>query len=153
MITVELLHLIQTCCLDFLPQSVFRPIFQQHLHSNLISCSTSAGNDFSVQAVRCGVDKEGGRRAVSDRRGSLGRWEEGRKAGQEGDQRFSFQSTLLSASRCFGTKGVRAPDVVTMATMMSKNKAVHVSKWFFFSRLKNFQKIIVFLLRCCWFDF
>lgn len=45
--------------------------FQQHLHSNLISCSTSAGNDFSVQAMRCGVDKEGGRRAVSDHSGSF----------------------------------------------------------------------------------
>lgn len=43
----------------------FSPVFQ-HLHANLISCSTSAGNEFSVQAVRCGVDKEGGRRAVSD---------------------------------------------------------------------------------------
>lgn len=38
----------------------FSPAFQ-HLHANLISRSTSAGNEFSVQAVRCGVDKEGGR--------------------------------------------------------------------------------------------
>lgn len=38
----------------------FSSVFQ-HLHANLISCSTSAGNEFPVQAVRCGVDKEGGR--------------------------------------------------------------------------------------------
>lgn len=56
----------------------FSPVFQ-HLHANLISCSTSAGNEFSVQAVRCGVDKEGGRRAVSDPGAGVGvgreRWE------------------------------------------------------------------------------
>lgn len=55
----------------------FSPVFQ-HLHANLISCSTSAGNEFSVQAVRCGVDKEGGRRAVSDPGAGVGVvWERG----------------------------------------------------------------------------
>lgn len=55
----------------------FSPVLQ-HLHANLISCSTSAGNEFSVQAVRCGVDKEGGRRAVSDPRAGVGVvWERG----------------------------------------------------------------------------
>ena len=51
----------------------FSTVFQ-YLHANLISCSTSAGNEFSVQAVRCGVDKEGGRRAVSDPTRVSGRW-------------------------------------------------------------------------------
>lgn len=55
----------------------FSPVLQ-HLHANLISCSTSAGNEFSVQAVRCGVDKEGGRRAVSDPGAGVGAvWERG----------------------------------------------------------------------------
>lgn len=73
----------------------FCPIFHQHLHANLISRSTSAGNDFPVQAVWCGVDKEGGRWAVSDHGRSLGwrvkggrgrnkTWRDGREAEVKG---------------------------------------------------------------------
>lgn len=62
---------LQMCCRWVLADR-FCSIFYQHLHANLISRSTSAGNDFSVQAVWCGVDKEGGRWAVSDHSWSLG---------------------------------------------------------------------------------
>lgn len=37
------------------------------MHANVILRSPPAGYDLSVQAVRCGVDQEGGRRAVSGR--------------------------------------------------------------------------------------
>lgn len=52
--------------------------YSSAVHANPISRSTSAGNEFSVQAVRCGVDKEGGRRAVSDPPDrACGRWGQG----------------------------------------------------------------------------
>lgn len=60
------------------------PQYFLYLHANLISRSTSTGNDFAVQAVRCGVDKEGGRRAVSDH-GQSERREGGKGKGSRRD--------------------------------------------------------------------
>lgn len=90
----------------------FCPIFRQHLHANLISRSTSAGNDFSVQAVRCGVDKEGGRRAVSDHGRSA--WEWGRD-GREGSCSFRMwlftvhNSCVLYSQSCLTTSQCYTP--------------------------------------------